>query len=620
MLTRLRAALAVLMLAGFYLVAAGILAALGGGTVWVWANHPGPAAFKLSLVTLAVASAVGAAVIRAVRARPEGPSGRLVSPDEAPQLWQAVQELAEIARTAPPAEIVLVGSVNAAVTEDTRLMGLIGGRRRLYLGIPLLIGFDVAQLRSVIAHELGHYSGKHTRLGAINYRGRLAVLGTLSGLSGRFSGWLLRGYASLYFMVEAAVSRRQELEADQASVSAVGSATASRALRELPVLDAAWDFYVERYVASAWEDGQAPEDLFGGFAELLAARLDELDRLRGQELPGRHTRWDSHPPIAARVAAMAGMAGTAGPDRPADARPARVLLPDFDRICRELGAERAAAQGKQLTSWPELTAASVLAADQREADRIYRVVARIAGTPTGDLGSLLALVGSGRAPELAHALSPQAPGEQAVTGLAEAVEILLRVAAVRSGRATWRHSWSGPAELVGPDGTRLDLGEVAALLVRPESLDEGRAGLAAAQIDVDQGQQVERTATVRGAEVIGGLGNVKVNGERRDLLILTEGLIMVPCPKSTQGGKQRMLALVDVGPVDLAARHGVLTYDQIARARLLKRTPVGVELHLHDGGTVTIQESWSGDRLTKDSDGLLARLAAPEATLVPTDG
>ncbi len=36
----------------------------------------------------------------------------------------------------------------------------------MYIGAPLLIGLSVDQMRSVLAHELGHYSGRHTALAA----------------------------------------------------------------------------------------------------------------------------------------------------------------------------------------------------------------------------------------------------------------------------------------------------------------------------------------------------------------------------------------------------------------------------------------------------------------------
>jgi len=78
-------------------------------------------------------------------------------------LWAEVRAIAAEVRTRVPDEVRLVADVNAAVSEDTRLLGLRGGRRYLYVGLPLLQAMNLAQFRSVLAHELGHYSHQHTR-------------------------------------------------------------------------------------------------------------------------------------------------------------------------------------------------------------------------------------------------------------------------------------------------------------------------------------------------------------------------------------------------------------------------------------------------------------------------
>src|SRR6266508_3595674 len=139
------------------------------------------------------------------------------------------------------------------------MLGLRPGRRYLYLGVPLLQGFTVSQLCAVLAHELGHYSHSHTRLGALNYRGRMTIVRTIQEIGpSSIAGWILRAYARLYFHVESAVSRRQELEADQAAVRIAGRGTAIGMMRELHVVDQMWHFYLNNYVGWGWEAGSAP--------------------------------------------------------------------------------------------------------------------------------------------------------------------------------------------------------------------------------------------------------------------------------------------------------------------------------------------------------------------------
>ena len=241
---------------------------------------------KLGYVTLAVAIAILLALWKVARSKPEPMPGVVVTPDHAPELWQQVRDLAGQANTRAPDEIRLIPMVNAAVSEDAKLLGLLGGKRRLYLGVPLHAGLTVSQLRSVLAHELGHYSRNHTRLGEVAYRGKHAMVATVAQLSG-IVGWLLKQYAKLYMLVTAAVSRRQELEADELSVRVAGRATAQGTLRELPVIDMAWSFYQGRYIEPGWEAGYAPRaaDFFGGFGDMLRARTDELRRSAKRRRP-----------------------------------------------------------------------------------------------------------------------------------------------------------------------------------------------------------------------------------------------------------------------------------------------------------------------------------------------
>ena len=597
MLTTVRAAIAVVMLFGFYVFAFAVVGGLGWLTVGAFTRGLGVAGSKLGYVTIAAAVAILAALWRVIRARPQPPSGLPVSPEQAPELWGIVTELAAQLKTRRPDQILLVPEVNAAVTEDARLLGLIGGRRTLLLGVPLLQAFSVAQLRSVLAHELGHYSGRHTRLGPITYRGRMAVIGTVQNLSGPVA-WLFKLYARVYLLVEAAVSRRQELEADRASVQVAGREAAQSALRELRVIVAAWDFYFGRYVAPGWEAGYAPDDIFGGFAELLRHRSDELARLRAEMPPDEGSWWDSHPPIAVRVQAMDAM-----PDQPVvvDPRPATDLVPAFPQACAALASMALNVGSRQVLPWEQFTAAAMTAMAQEAADEIYRGVARSTGAGHVDLGTVLDLSAAGRLGTVGGPLS-EAP--------ADALGLLVSLAAVRSGVATWRHSWAGPATLVRSDGAPFDAREIVQLALSPATVAAARARLTELGIDAAQATLVQATATAKGGEIVGGIANMKVDGAWHDVLILTNGLILAPGPKSTDGGKKRLRALAASAPVEeLARAHRFLAFEDVASVTVLKEVPVRLEVGLHDGRTVKLEESWTGDNLTRQCrDNLVAGL------------
>ena len=232
-----------------------------------------------------------------------------------------------------------------------------------------------------------------------------------------------------------------------------GRATAQSALRELPVADAAWSFYLHNYLDDAWESGYAPtaHGFFGGFGQLVTARTTELAQMRDDAPPAEQSRWDGlHPSIAARVAAMGAHARRVGGSGHASGVGADPRLRGARRRARGPrghgqrthaaglgGADRDLLRG---TVPPSGTP-----------DMVYRAAARVAGQQRANLGTVLDVVAGGRRAELEKDLGTE--GAQ----LADLLELLVSQAAVQAGMARWRHSWSGPAELVGRDEQVLDL-------------------------------------------------------------------------------------------------------------------------------------------------------------------
>jgi len=601
MVAAVRAGASVFMLAGFYLVALIQVAAAIAFGVWLSTLMPSGIAIKLILpVLVAAIGSVAVGLWKAARAKPKPPEGLSVGPDQAPELWRTVHELAHVVGTRVPNEIRLVPDVNAAVFEEAHLLGLVGGRRTLYIGLPLVLAFTVDQLRAVLAHELGHYSHSHTRLGAIAYRGRLAIGGTISRIgSYNVAGWVFKGYARLYLLVDNASSRRQELEADQAAVRAAGRAAAASALREIPVVDAAWGFYFRRYIEPGWESGYAPDDLFGGFAELIAARKAELDEMRGMDPPNEGSLWDTHPPIGERIGAIAVTPEVA---RPPDGRAAGVLLPDLRGAGRAMQARMLDVGDRQVLPWAYFTAAAATTTMQREADAVFRAVGRAVGANQLNLTTLLDIVAANRLGTAAESLFPDATRREVPKRFIDTMGMLIALAAIRSNVAYWRHSWSGPARLVGRDGEPLPTAEIAARAVSPQTVGEARAWLAHLGIDTGSAVVVEQRASATGAGVIAAIANVKVDGVDHDVLVLDKGLVFVGVPPKSGTGKSRMEQLLSSAPAEeLAKQHRFLPYEEIRSTNITKRIPLRADVTLHSGQTISLNQPWTSEELTKNS-------------------
>ncbi|MER7768640.1 M48 family metalloprotease [Kitasatospora sp. NPDC096140] len=503
MSTSRRAATAVALLAGFYLLALGILVSLLALDIALYraSGQLRPALFKVWALSAAIGYPV-ARVVFLTRRREDAAElpGVPLTRERQPAVWAVVDRIAERTGVRGPAEIRLVPEVNASVLEEAKLLGLVPGKRHLAIGAPLLIGLTEGELESVLAHEFGHFSNRDVRLAAVTLAGRRALLHTVGGLhqradrhqaeeaaklaakaekrlsKGRQPSYeqatggvdrvlakLFNLYAKLYFRVSEAVGRRQEYAADVVAARLAGRDATATALRKMPALVSAQDFYLGRYATIGWDAGllPLPGQVYGGLVHLLSdpKRRQELAEY-ALELPEQEPDpYDSHPPIARRVAAIEAL-----PDDgrgPGTTTPALALLHDAERVLTELEVVSLVpeAAAKQRVEWPELVRAAMLAHARGAGAPAGRALTALGLSPTAE--GLLDAVDAGRAREFTDRL-PKSEQAAAATGRAarEFARPVLRkelahavvVTLAEAGLAGWELSWSGPAELRLPEG------------------------------------------------------------------------------------------------------------------------------------------------------------------------
>ncbi|GDY32625.1 M48 family metallopeptidase [Gandjariella thermophila] len=482
-----RALQAVGLLAGYYLLTAGALVGL--------------AAFDIVLLTHTAAThvftearVIGATVVVAIplvrgllmtRQRRGDIPGVAVSPEEQPELWARVRGLADLVGTRPPQEIRLIPQVNAAVTEDVHLLGLLPGRRRMFLGMPLLVGLTSAQLDAVLAHELAHYANHDVRLAAATVRGRAGILAVVRAHppGGMFLTELMRSllarYAELYLRVSQSVSRRQEVAADLAAVRVAGRDNVAAALRQLPALDAAYRYYLDRYVSVGWDAGliPRPEGFYGGLHALLRepARQRALESLRREPPEAEADPYDSHPPLAERVAAIESLPDDGRAPR-CSTPPASGLLRDAMRVGTRLAllALPPEAATKRAVDWDVLVRGAGQAALLRAAGGLLSTASAVLRRPVPDLTALLDAVDAGCLDAVADALPKSEPARRASGRLArefartaflEVVRPLVLAALTDAGHARWRHSWARPPHLEFRPGWEAAVAAALAALV-----------------------------------------------------------------------------------------------------------------------------------------------------------
>ncbi|MCG0288883.1 M48 family metalloprotease [Streptomyces sp. PSAA01] len=327
MIAAARALLALALVTVFYaLVAAMVLlwGAFLAAALWT-AAEPGVQAPPMSVVTACAAFApivfgMVWAVIRTARPAVSREDAVAVTRRGAPELWRTVEELARAVGTRPPASIRLTAEVNASVTEDAPLLGLAPGRRVLYLGMPLLACLSRAELRAVLAHELGHFSRRHSRFGAVAHRGaagldaaRQAIqeASAANHLVRLYAGWpllLLGLYTRVFRWLTRPVRRRQELEADREAARVAGPGAMADALRSTAALETAWQEFLADFLAPMRRaTGRIPDDPFRAFAHMVEAPevREPLAVLRALAVERPADPGDAHPALATRLERLA---------------------------------------------------------------------------------------------------------------------------------------------------------------------------------------------------------------------------------------------------------------------------------------------------------------------------
>jgi Zn-dependent protease with chaperone function len=330
-----RALLALGLMIGFYTLAIGIAA----GLLFViyaelrWAHRIN---VKLTCVCLAGAGVILWSIIpRWDRFVPPGP---LLDRRKHPRFHEELRRIAQAVGQPVPEEAYLEMDVNAWVSQRGGFMG-IGGRRVMAVGLPLLRILSMSELRGVLGHEFGHYHGGDTKLGPWVYKTREALFRTVQSLasSGSILHHVFLAYAKLFLRISNAISRRQELAADQLAAEIVGSRAFSKGLTAVHEGGLAYDAYMRNECVPAFGNGFRPP-LADGFARFLSSKpiVKAIQESMSQEKSdSKHDPYRTHPPLAERLAAVASLPPdpkSDAPPLPSGDPPAVTLLEDLDAL------------------------------------------------------------------------------------------------------------------------------------------------------------------------------------------------------------------------------------------------------------------------------------------------
>ncbi|MEU6013631.1 M48 family metallopeptidase [Streptomyces sp. NPDC047515] len=486
----LRAVRAVALLAGFHLLGVLLLAVLcvANWAVFRWAWLP------VAVMFLARTSVPALSIVRSM-SLPRTPEhddvrGLRVDDSRQPRLWAMVRDLADRAGTRAPDDLVLTAEVGASAVEHTRLLGLVAGRRRLLVGVPLLAGMSEAQLRFVLAYEMSRYADSDTRLAAVVTRGRDQTARAVAHFreqaekavarererqeqkaataraKGRKPRKIDPGHAGASYRLLAARYQRYQrfctrvttsdidrakAAADVAAARIAGRDVSACALREFRVLRRTHEEYMDSYALLGVKAGLLPPpgQVLGGLRHVLAARRDVLDESRDSLPPGASAS-RTHGLFTERIARIEAL-----PDdgrAPAPVAPALDLLVDTERTLAAVEEQVLAPELLRLrrVDWPDLLHESVAVHEEPTARYMVRAVASATGGD-GSAAEALDAVDAGAQWQIADCLHKSAKARQATGRVARefarhafrsGLRKLAEAEYVRQGRARWRLPWT----------------------------------------------------------------------------------------------------------------------------------------------------------------------------------
>jgi len=255
-------------------------------------------------------------LLKAIWVRFEEPTGYVLEKKRFPKLFAAIDELRQQLDSQPIHQVILTPELNAAVVQTPRL-GIFGWQKNtLIIGLELLLILSAEEMRAVLAHELGHLSGNHSRFNAWIYRVRIMWQKVMdefehsqsfgAKLLQRFFYWYVPRFSAYSF----ALARSNEYEADAISVELTDKQTATRALVNVyassPHIDEHyWASYFKKADHMPEPDHAPYEGLVHFMTENKIAQADMIARIK-QAMEDTTSYADTHPSLKDRIDSIGG--------------------------------------------------------------------------------------------------------------------------------------------------------------------------------------------------------------------------------------------------------------------------------------------------------------------------
>lgn len=168
------------------------------------------------------------------------PEGVIITREHSPELFNIIDELQSNLNAPRIHQVIVTPEFNAAIVQTPRFLAFGFMHNTLIIGFELLVSLTVEEVKSVIAHELAHLSGNHSKFHGWIYQARESWQNMMYNLD-QHNGWttapirkFFNWYSPRFSAYSFALARLNEYEADNVAGEQSSNEIAASALLKLP--------------------------------------------------------------------------------------------------------------------------------------------------------------------------------------------------------------------------------------------------------------------------------------------------------------------------------------------------------------------------------------------------
>ncbi|MDR6461915.1 M48 family metalloprotease [Chryseobacterium sediminis] len=290
-----------------------------------------------------------------------------------PELFAIIDEIVAETKVKAPQKVFLSPDVNASVSYNSIFWSMfLPVKKNLTIGVGLINSTSVGELRSVLAHEFGHFSQKSMKVGGyvnqaekiifetvynnkeyenfiLEFSGGNAVFKIFGLISVSFINAfqsVLKSISNFLFKNHASLQREMEYHADAISTFITNPQEQTSSLLRLELSDAAFNYSFNFYVES--QQKYLPKDLYKNQISLMKILCERnnhpyvngLPKIDAEDLTRYNKsrieiedQWTSHPDILKRIERIK---TNETRNTAADHRYAKEIISGFDTICETM--------------------------------------------------------------------------------------------------------------------------------------------------------------------------------------------------------------------------------------------------------------------------------------------